>query len=136
MRLIDFLTTGEQIKTIPKSEIPGLLGEIETLKAQLWARLIELEGLDSVVGFIKTAGDRTQSVGKPSMSVSNQILGPQGRILRIKDVIPLVGLSKSTIWKMVSEGSFPKQRHIGPRSIGWLDTEIYGWIAERFENGN
>ncbi len=39
MKLIDLLTTGKQIKTIPKAEIPPLLGEIETLKAKIWRRL-------------------------------------------------------------------------------------------------
>jgi hypothetical protein len=48
MRLIDLLSTGKQIKTIPKSEIPDLIGEIESLKAQLWMRLMEQEDLRPV----------------------------------------------------------------------------------------
>ncbi len=61
MKLIDLLTTGKEIRTIPKAEIPALLGEIETLKARLWVRLIEPEEMDSVVVFAKTAGDQGQT---------------------------------------------------------------------------
>ena len=59
MKLIDLLTTGKQIKIIPKTEIPALLGEIETLKARLWVRLIEPEEMDSVILFGKTASEQT-----------------------------------------------------------------------------
>jgi hypothetical protein len=55
MRLIDLLSTGKQIKTIPKSEIPGLIGEIELLKAQLWMRLSECEEMQSIFAIAKTA---------------------------------------------------------------------------------
>ena len=134
MRLIDLLTTGKQIRTIPKSEIPSILGEIETLKAQLWLCLTEWEGLDSVLVFAKTSGNQAE---KPAMQIPHdQIPGPEGRILRLKDVVRMVGLSKATIWNMVREGKFPKQRHIGQRSVGWLDTEVHEWISGRVGRGS
>ncbi len=40
MRVIDLLASGKQIKAIPKSDIPSLLGEIETLKARLWVLIM------------------------------------------------------------------------------------------------
>jgi len=49
---------------------------------------------------------------------------PEGRILRLKDVVRMVGLCKSTVWKMDLEGTFPKHRKLGPRSVGWLAAEI------------
>ena len=127
MKLIDLLTTGKQIKTLPKSEIPNLLGEIEMLKAQLWVRLIEPEEMDSV-SIAKTVRNPTNAVENPVKPISHgQSPRPEGRILRIKEVVRMVGLSKSTIWKMHKEGKFPKLKNIGPRSVGWLDSDIHGW---------
>ena len=116
-----------QIKAIPKSDILILLGEIETLKAQFWLRLTEWQGRNSI------AEDKI--VTKPAKQVPQAPApGPQGRI-QMRDVVQMVGLSKATIWNMVVEGSFPKQREIGLRSVGWLDTEAHEWIKGRFEEG-
>jgi prophage regulatory protein len=123
------MKTSKQIRTIPKSEIPGLLGEIETLKARLWVRLTEWEGAE-----YKPVEKQTLRKD-PSPILHSSIPEPQGRILRINDVVRLVGLSKSIIWKMHKEGRFPQRKNISPRSVGWLDTEIHGWIKERFGNG-
>ena len=135
MKPIDLLTSGKQIRAIPKSKIPPLLGEIETLKARLWVRLIEPEERDSVIVLAKSASEQAP-IEKPAKEISqHNFVGPEGRILRLKDVVRFVGLSRATIWKMHKEGRFPRSRHIGPRSVGWLDTEIHGWINERFGNG-
>jgi prophage regulatory protein len=135
MRLIDLLSTGKQIKTIPKSEIPGLIGEVEILKAKLWLRLTEWEDLQPVLVFAKSAKERMQFVKKTNKQLqSDQIPGPEGRILRTKEVIRKIGLSRPTIWRMERDGKFPKRRNIGGKSVGWLDTEIHDWINGRFGN--
>ncbi len=134
MRLIDLLTTGKQTKTIPKAEIPSLLGEIEALKARLWVRLTEWEGLDSVVVFAKAARDQTQAVEKPAKNESHdRMSGPEGRILRAKDVMRMIGLSRSTIWRLENKGKFPKRANIGGKTVGWRDKEIHEWIDSRFK---
>jgi prophage regulatory protein len=128
MRLIDLLTTGKQIRTIPKSEIPGLIGEIESLKAQLCMRFLEQEDLRPVA--------QTQNSCRTAKPIQRDpIPRPEGRILRLKDVVRMVGLSRSTVWNLDREGKFPKHRKLGPRSVGWVDTEIHEWIAGRFGNG-
>lgn len=54
-------------------------------------------------------------------------------ILRLPLVQARTGLSKSTIYLRVSEGSFPKPVSLGGRSIGWVDSEIEQWVAQRIE---
>ncbi len=121
---MDLLTQGKQIRTIPKSEIPGLIGEIESLKAQLWMRIMEQEVLWPVA--------KTQIIDKSTKQIKRDPMPkPEGRILRMKDVIRLVGLCRATIWNMARDGRFPKHRKLGPRSVGWLDTEIHEWIGTR-----
>jgi prophage regulatory protein len=53
------------------------------------------------------------------------------RILRRKQVELLVGLSRSSIYQRVAEGTFPKQIHLGPRSVGWLASEVEAWVQAR-----
>lgn len=53
------------------------------------------------------------------------------RLLRRRQVEALTGLKRSTIYQRLAEGTFPKQIRLGPRSVGWLASEIDGWIAAR-----
>ncbi|EBA01756.1 helix-turn-helix transcriptional regulator [Marinobacter sp. ELB17] len=55
------------------------------------------------------------------------------RVLRLKDVIEKTGLARSTIYKYVDAGTFPKPIPLGGRSVGWLDSEIHDWITGRIE---
>lgn len=40
-------------------------------------------------------------------------------------------LSRSTIYKYISEDRFPKPVSLGERSVGWVDGEIEEWILSR-----
>jgi prophage regulatory protein len=132
MKLIDFLSTGKQIKGLSKSDIPSLLGEIETLRAQLWILITELEKPDAAMPI----NNHAQIAPKIAKGIlDNPTSKPQGRILGLNDVIKMTGLSRSTIWKMHKVGKFPRRRNLGPRCVGWLDTEVYAWIEGRFKNG-
>ncbi|MHA7881569.1 MAG: AlpA family transcriptional regulator [Saccharospirillum sp.] len=50
------------------------------------------------------------------------------RILRIKDVMSRTGLARSTIYKHIDLGTFPKPVSLGGRAVGWVESEIDGWI--------
>ncbi|MGB8298268.1 MAG: AlpA family transcriptional regulator [Polyangia bacterium] len=63
------------------------------------------------------------------MTATNE---PQAaRILRRRQVEALIGLRRSAIYAAVRAGTFPRPIHLGPRSVGWLEHEVNGWIAER-----
>ena len=53
------------------------------------------------------------------------------RIIRLKEVIGSTGLARSTIYKYVGEGSFPKPVSLGERSVGWIELEVQDWILAR-----
>jgi prophage regulatory protein len=56
----------------------------------------------------------------------------QQRFIRLPEVKSLTGLSRSTIYSLVGNSTFPRQVSIGGgRAIGWLESEIQVWIAER-----
>ena len=52
-------------------------------------------------------------------------------ILRLPTVKAITGLSRSTIYLRMSEGTFPKKISLGSRAVGWLETEIQDWLDER-----
>ncbi|ENC2564363.1 TPA: AlpA family transcriptional regulator [Escherichia albertii] len=56
------------------------------------------------------------------------------RILRIKEVLHLTGISKSTLHRLIAKGRFPSSRKLtgeGGRAVGWLESEINAWISSR-----
>jgi prophage regulatory protein len=52
-------------------------------------------------------------------------------ILRLPAVKTRTGLSRSTIYLRVSQGTFPRLVSLGGRTVGWVEEEIQSWLAER-----
>lgn len=50
------------------------------------------------------------------------------RIIRLKEVMDLTGLARSTIYKFISCDLFPKPIPLGDRCVGWLESEVHDWI--------
>ena len=51
--------------------------------------------------------------------------------LRRKPVETRTGLSRSTIYQYIKDGVFPKPVPLGPRAVGWLESDVSDWIAGR-----
>lgn len=54
-------------------------------------------------------------------------------ILRLPAVTARTGLSRSTIYLRISEGRFPKPVSLGGRAVGWIDSEIQGWLEKQIK---
>lgn len=50
------------------------------------------------------------------------------RILRINTVLDRTGLSRSTLYRKIQDGTFPKQVRIAARCAGWRESAINGWL--------
>lgn len=55
----------------------------------------------------------------------------QEKLLRLPCVKEATGLSKSTIYARIAEGTFPKQISLGPRLVVWVESDIQNWIQEQ-----
>ena len=55
------------------------------------------------------------------------------RIIRLKEVVKMTGLGRSTVYKYITEGTFPKPVSLGDRCVGWLESEVLGWITSKVE---
>jgi predicted DNA-binding transcriptional regulator AlpA len=51
--------------------------------------------------------------------------------LRLPDVKAVTGLSKTSLYAMIRERSFPAPVRLGPRSVAWVRSEVRRWAAER-----
>lgn len=49
-------------------------------------------------------------------------------LLRLKSVLDLTGLSASTIYRMMDDGTFPRPRRIGMVATAWLQSELVAWM--------
>jgi len=52
-------------------------------------------------------------------------------ILRLPTVKARTGLSRSTIYLRVADGTFPRPLSLGARAVGWLESEVEEWISRR-----
>ena len=50
------------------------------------------------------------------------------RIVRRDEVSRLTGLARATIYKKVSDGSFPAPIRLGRRSVGWRLSDVVAWL--------
>lgn len=55
------------------------------------------------------------------------------RIIRLKEVTNSTGLARSTVYKFIAEGTFPKPVPLGDRCVGWVEEEVHDWIMVRIE---
>jgi prophage regulatory protein len=56
------------------------------------------------------------------------------KILRLKKVKDRTGLSRSTIYLRIQEGTFPRPISLGARAVGWLENEIEAWLTSCLES--
>ena len=70
---------------------------------------------------------------QPSQQESDRRSAQSGRdrILRDPEVRERTGLNRTTRWRLLKIGQFPRALLITERAIGWKETDIELWIAER-----
>ena len=51
------------------------------------------------------------------------------RIVRLRTVLHSTGLSRSTLYRKIGEGTFPRQLKIGVHGAGWHESAINQLIA-------
>lgn len=66
------------------------------------------------------------------MSVSAQVV--PSKIIRLPETATKTGLSRSSIYALISAGKFPKQIKLSVRSMGFLESEVDAWIESRIAN--
>lgn len=56
------------------------------------------------------------------------------KILRLRQVMELTGLSRSTLYLYIQNQEFPKQVRLGPKLVGWVDDEVNAWLHKKIQS--
>lgn len=56
---------------------------------------------------------------------------PRDRLLRLGDVETATGCKKSTIYKLMKEGKFPRCVYVTSRAVAWPESAVLTWVQER-----
>jgi len=55
----------------------------------------------------------------------------ENRLLRLKEVMELTSMPRSTIYAYMKKGLFPQKRNLTKKSVAWREDEIKKWIDSR-----
>ncbi|AJA09260.1 hypothetical protein SKP52_11815 [Sphingopyxis fribergensis] len=52
---------------------------------------------------------------------------PPDRFLRLNSVLDRTGLSRATLYRKITAGTFPPQHKLATRCCGWRESEVKIW---------
>lgn len=52
-------------------------------------------------------------------------------LLKRSEVVALVGLGSTSIWRLEKKGEFPARKQLSPGRVAWSFAEVQEWIASR-----
>lgn len=55
------------------------------------------------------------------------------KLIRLKKVMSITGLGRSSIYKFMTEGNFPQSISLGERAVAWENSEIEEWVLNKIE---
>ncbi len=61
-------------------------------------------------------------------AINNQT---SNRMLRVKELVTITGLSKTTLWRLEKVGDFPARKKLSVGAVGWSLLEVENWISGR-----
>ncbi len=55
----------------------------------------------------------------------------QDRLLRRRQVEEITSISRSSIYRLMQEGEFPRPVKIGPAAVRWRASDLIAWLESR-----
>lgn len=62
---------------------------------------------------------------------TKDVLLKEANFISFKEIQQITGMSRSTIYRQVKRGNFPKPRAISERKVGFLQVEFESWVEDR-----
>ena len=66
-----------------------------------------------------------------SIDVARKIELDSERIVRMEELLRRLQISRATVYRWLDEGRFPRPVRLGERTIGWKESSLAGWLADR-----
>ena len=51
------------------------------------------------------------------------------RVMKVRDVMDALGVSRVTLWRLVKAGKFPQPIRIGSRILRWRVEDVEAWLT-------
>jgi prophage regulatory protein len=67
-------------------------------------------------------------VSTPALPANNE---PPRLLARLPTVLKATGLGRSTIYRLIADGSFPAPVRLGPRAVAWRWSDLDQWTLSR-----
>lgn len=58
------------------------------------------------------------------------------RLMKLKEVLYICGISRSALYRQVDQGRFPRQVKVGARSVRWRKSDVEAWMSSRPSTSN
>ncbi|WP_084251046.1 helix-turn-helix transcriptional regulator [Sphingomonas pruni] len=52
------------------------------------------------------------------------------RVIRRKELLSIIGISRSTLYDWMASGTFPRPIRLGRRAVGWRSKDISDWLEK------
>ncbi|WP_252097505.1 AlpA family transcriptional regulator [Pseudoalteromonas sp. NBT06-2] len=116
-----------------------LLYYLDQLSLKLKNNISEMQqGLNHINEITKNISQEipapTKQIIYDPLSTDKLAEKPPECLIRIKEVSLLVGVSRSTIYRMVNDGSFPQPLDLGSRFKAWQKQTVLSWISALSNN--
>lgn len=55
----------------------------------------------------------------------------QRHLLKLRQVMAMTCLARSTVYKYCADNNFPKPIRLGERNVAWVEEEVQEWIYQK-----
>jgi prophage regulatory protein len=55
----------------------------------------------------------------------------EDRLIRLKEVLRMTGLSRTSQWRFETKGLFPARRRVSQNIVAWKLSEVQDWINSK-----
>jgi prophage regulatory protein len=56
---------------------------------------------------------------------------PSHRIIRLPEVVDRIGMSRGSVYRLMTLGRFPKSVKLSERAVGWRESDLDAWLDSR-----
>ena len=63
--------------------------------------------------------------------MNERVFPMHDRLMRRREVEKILGISRSSIYRLMQEGKFPRPVRIGPAAVRWKASDIATWLESR-----
>jgi prophage regulatory protein len=75
----------------------------------------------------RRAQDNADASGTAAPVASAQLTQHE-RLLRLRDVLTIVGLSRAHVYSLIKQGLFPRPIALGSNCARWVQSEVQAWV--------